>query len=251
MSEVKTGIAPTVIPLGRPYQYYTCFAVTRYWVFYSNGTNICFKSSTDGSTWSDETDTGKACVGNSDFSIFLEGTTIYYARTYTVASKYQNMYVRSGTLVSDGTITWADEAVALVNGDEVTLKEIGICRSTDGYIWIVYEQGYSTPNAIYGDHTDGTWGTTVGPVNYVSLGETTAGWSAIIPLTSNKVLGLGATTPSNQLFFNVGTVAGGWGSQVEVPVTLSYAANFGVVAIADVFYIQIYFWCFFINNDSI
>ena len=38
-----------------PYQSKTCFANTRYWVFYHDGTNIVFRSSTDGTTWSSAT----------------------------------------------------------------------------------------------------------------------------------------------------------------------------------------------------
>ena len=76
------------------------------------GTNngyLCYRSSTDGSTWGSENVASHAAISSSDFDVFTDGSTIYVAYpvgTYNTDNLTSTTgYVRTGTQ-SSGTIMW-------------------------------------------------------------------------------------------------------------------------------------------------
>jgi hypothetical protein len=64
---------------GSSYQRHTFYANGRFWVFYSDNTNIIYKTSTDGSSWSSAT-TVRAAVMCSEFSVWFDGTYVHYTK---------------------------------------------------------------------------------------------------------------------------------------------------------------------------
>ena len=77
-------------------------AATRYWAFFSDGTNAVFASSTDGDTWSSTTSLGTGTNGQ-NIGVYCSGTTVKYVRVVGTVS----LFYREGTFQSDGTISWS------------------------------------------------------------------------------------------------------------------------------------------------
>jgi len=70
-----------------PHQRKTFYANGRFWVFYSDGRNMVYRTSTDGSTWSSAT-TVRAAINGSLFSVWFDGTYLHYAYAYNSAIYY-------------------------------------------------------------------------------------------------------------------------------------------------------------------
>ena len=75
------------------------YANGRYWVFYSDATNMVYKTSLDGVSWSLATTVRAADSGNR-FSVFFEGTYLHYA--YSAETANTPIYYRRGTPNSNG-----------------------------------------------------------------------------------------------------------------------------------------------------
>jgi len=84
-----------------PFQRKSFYAAGRFWVFYSDGSNMVYRTSTDSSSWSSAT-TVRACTYGFKFSIWFDGTYLHYAYSDVSA-----IYYRRETPNSDGTITWS------------------------------------------------------------------------------------------------------------------------------------------------
>jgi len=81
----------------------TCFSDGLYWLFYSDGKDLVYVSSTDGVTWSAPSVVRPSVAGLQE-SIWCDSSDhVYYA--YADASSYSFLY-RYGTLNADGTVTW-------------------------------------------------------------------------------------------------------------------------------------------------
>ena len=143
------------------YQRMTFYANDRFWAFYGDGTNMTYCTSTDGASWSDETDV-RTASGGGRFSIWFDGTYMHY-----VYSKDSPLYYRRGIPNSDGSITWsADEQTVSTTYSDTTRATISV--DTNGYVWIGYTD-HSSPYyyayVIKSGNNDGTWGTTPGGVS--------------------------------------------------------------------------------------
>ena len=77
------------------------YAAGRYWVFYDDGSDQGYRSSTNGSSWSSETVIA-ADWNTGQISVYADGSTIYYARACSAGVCY-----RYGTASSGGSITWS------------------------------------------------------------------------------------------------------------------------------------------------
>ena len=131
----------------------------RHWVFYSDGTNIYFKSSTDGSTWSSATYV-RAGTAGWNINTYWDGTTYVY---YVWGNAVNNvaLYWRRGTPASDGTITWDSEQIAVAAGAATNFFGHSVGVDSAGKCYIAYqispsgEKIYASKNA----NTDGTLST--------------------------------------------------------------------------------------------
>ena len=93
----------TYYAVSYPFQRKTFYAAGRYWAFYSDGTNIRYRVSVDGTTWSSAYLVAGASYGQ-NFSIHFDGTYIHYTR-YGVYD--YDIYYKRGTPQADNTIIWS------------------------------------------------------------------------------------------------------------------------------------------------
>ena len=137
----------TPIPLGNDYQVQTGYASGRYWVFYTDGTNMYYTSSTIGASWSTGTQIAPASVGT-DFSTWFAGSTLYYVRVDGTSSSF---YYRYGTLTSAGTISWTiSETPETILGAGATPT---ITTDSSGNIWVYTKEGSTEGVYEYNLHT--------------------------------------------------------------------------------------------------
>jgi len=99
--------SPTEFAIGYPTQRKSFHANGRFWAFYSDGTNMVYCTSTDGSTWTAPTAIRPADLGD-EFSIWFDGTYFHYACAPGGAGT--PIYYRKGLPVGDGSITWVTDA---------------------------------------------------------------------------------------------------------------------------------------------
>jgi hypothetical protein len=164
-----------------------CFyANGRFWVFYSDGSNMVYCTSTDGITWSSPIAV-RFCTSGDQFSIWFDGTYLHYA--YAAST---SIYYRRGTPNSDGTITWsAPEQQVATTYNDVDYPMVSV--DSNGYVWIGYidfDGSGFYPYVIKSGNNDGTWGTTPSGFPY-QLSTTSGLWYvSVIPLTSGKMLAI-------------------------------------------------------------
>ncbi|MBO3803988.1 MAG: hypothetical protein JTT11_09010 [Candidatus Brockarchaeota archaeon] len=125
------------------------YANGRFWVFYCDGSNMAFKTSTDGTSWSSKT-TIRSCTAADQFSIWFDGTYFHYA--YCAGG---SIYYRRGTPESDGTVTWSAGEQTAISGTNY-LPCIAV--DSNGYPWIGYHQN-KRPMVAKSSKNDGTWAT--------------------------------------------------------------------------------------------
>jgi len=165
LSSVDTTVTSSGVTGDTP-QRKTFYDEGRYWVFYSSGTKMGFKSSTDDSSWTAFNtiyDAGAGLAGYT-FSIYFDTAINYvsYLRSNIPASG-SPIFWRRGNPNSDGTISWETErtAVALESGVTKTYGTVTI--DSNGYPWVAYSRydvsGYN-PRVRKATATDGSsWGT--------------------------------------------------------------------------------------------
>jgi len=153
----STSVNATIVAFERK----TLYVNGLFWVFYCDGTHIVYRTSTDGSTWSNATTVAAGTVGQC-FSIFHDGTYLHYGRTSPFASPYA-LYYRRGTLNSDGTITWSLNEVTVYDFGGINPFEVLVLVDSDGYPWLACRTYYSGNRYTWyvkATATDGsTWGT--------------------------------------------------------------------------------------------
>ncbi len=132
---VQVGTSSSGFPLGFDYQGKTAYADSRYWVFYSDGNNMLYTSSTNGVNWAGLTIVASAASGLF-FSVWFSGSNIYYVRVDGATNEF---WYNIGTLNSDGTITFGTEVGVGING-------VGygptITTDTSGNIWIGVQEPF-------------------------------------------------------------------------------------------------------------
>jgi len=165
-----------------------------WWIFYSDGANIVYRTSGDGGkTWSAKT-TIKSGVSQagSQISVCLHGNNIHIVWVGAVGV---DMLYRMGLLGSDGTISWkpdgnGDWKVAVAAGNQWYKPTIAVDSS--GRPWMGYSELVTGVDlkawVTTSTATDGTWVTRSGypwqPVSTYLL----KGWSVtIVALTNNRM----------------------------------------------------------------
>jgi len=167
------------------YQRKIFYANELFWVFYHDGTNIVYKTSADGTTWSSAT-TVKAVSYAHNFSIWFDGTYLHYAHADNSSISY-----RRGTPNSDGSITWsANEQTVSTTYNYADFPFVSV--DTNGYVWIGYKDYDGAdwyPYVIKSGNNDGTWGTTPSGFPHQLSTTSVSSWRVSpIPLTNGKML---------------------------------------------------------------
>jgi len=163
----------------------TFYANGRYWVFYGDGTNIVYRTSINGITWTDPT-TVVACTLSHYFSIFFDGTYLHYANCFP-GWVGQPMKYRRGLPNANGTITWSTGTeVTVYSHSQSGFQRPVIAVDTQGYPWIgCYDQYYNDLYATVMKSTtnDGTWSMASGfPDRYYSYHA-----AVPVPMTGTKM----------------------------------------------------------------
>lgn len=175
-----------------PGQRKSFYANGRFWVFYCDGTDMGYRTSSNGGTWG-SFNSIKTCTSGSQFSIFFDGTYFHYA--HTPESSYTAIYYRRGKPESDGTVTWsADEQTAVAAASGVTYYNPNVSADSSRYPWIGYrryESGSYYPYFTKASTNNGTWTTASGfPYNPPGTTSQDNWFVTPVPLTSLKVYGI-------------------------------------------------------------
>lgn len=194
-----------------------------YWVFYSDGVNMLYSTSTDGSTWTGGPQSPiRAGVQGEMFSIWFDGTYVYYAY-----GNYGAVYYRMGTPLSNGTIIW--NATEQNTGQSETAPAF-VATDSNGYPWIAFPNtSTSYLTVIKGLYKNGTWANddSVGPTRVASRA-----WSVIlVPLTAGKMAAVYTTynVPISIRIWN----GSSWGNEINTTNITKGFIDISAVAIGD------------------
>jgi hypothetical protein len=167
-----------------PWQKQIVFANSLYWIFYNDvNYKICYRTSSDGITWSEKTLVTDVYY---DFSIFLKPSTttihLVYSKTYSA------LYYRQGTLNANGTISWGPQQTVRTAVVSVTFQHATVTVDSSGYPWVGYiyrPNGPWLPYVIKANDTSGSsWGT---PTKLDSSGTKSFQGVYIIGLDNGKM----------------------------------------------------------------
>lgn len=169
------------------------YAYGRFWIFYYNGTNMVFRSSIDGTTWSPHIDV-KATTSSQTFSIWFDDIYVHYA--LAPGSTGDGLIYCRGRPSSDGTITWSTSHVAIAGVSGITLSKPFISEDSEGYPWISYNKGDGSieyPYVTKSSTGDGAWTTASDFPYQLSTASSPNYASTIVPLTRGKTYAVYAT----------------------------------------------------------
>ncbi|MBO3802449.1 MAG: hypothetical protein JTT11_01010 [Candidatus Brockarchaeota archaeon] len=187
-----------------------------FWAFYSDGTNMVFRTSRDGLTWSSSTTARTSVTYGDTFSVFFDGTYFHYA--YTPQSANTPIYYRRGTPNSGGTVTWsaAEQTAVAAGGSTITYYAPSIMVATDGRAWIGYRLYDSSAGTRYpwvtrNNNIDGTWSAATNFPYQLSTFSASATVVTPVPLTSGYAFVL---YTSNGFQIRGRKWTGSWASEV-------------------------------------
>jgi RHS repeat-associated protein len=222
------------------------FAAGLFWLFYYTGSNESYRTSTSGITWSSASLLTSTVSYGDDFSVWVVGSTIYYA---SAPSSSSNIYYRIGTLLQSGTIAWSmPESVGPTLGGYY-VGDPYITVDSYGNIWISF--GWCTPSTYYYlgmtvfEYTPSTgWNDNF----YKTLSTTASGCyvdavnSEVLPSSAGiaVVYGFGTITwGTASMYVSTSTTGGGsgtWSTPVATSVTDYYQSMGAGVAVGSTVY---------------
>jgi len=222
-----------------------CFyANGRFWVFYSDGTNMVYRTSEDGATWSSAT-TIRACDSSHNFSVWFDGIYVHYAAT-PLSSWNEPVVYRRGTANSDGTITWSASEQTVIQHPDKWFRNIVIAVDGGGYPWIGMNTNQAAPlpagawaEVVKSSTNDGTWTT---QSSFPYRPDTTANVRDImilVPLTAQKMYiiyvwsGAPASNPINGRLWD----GSSWSSEETTTTRQSHDASLSAVAYGDIVHV--------------
>ena len=143
---------------GEQFQRHSFYGVGLYWCFYCDGTNIVYKTSSNGISWSSKT-TIRASNRLYKFDILWDDPYLYYA---TGRPEESDLYFRRGIPNANGTITWTSAEVVAVN---YSVTNTCLAKDSNGKIWVAYHKYTGANDGFYitkNDAVDGSWSTASG-----------------------------------------------------------------------------------------
>jgi len=151
----------------------------KFWVFYTDGTNMIYKTSTDGFVWSSATIV-RSCIAGYFFTVFFDGTYVHYV--------FHEGYYRRGTPNADGTITWSAAEQTIGTWCDWPVLSV----DSSGYVWLGFSKvivNNPLPFVTKSGNNDGTWGTPPpGFPHQLSTIESVS-WDIVpVSLTNNKMV---------------------------------------------------------------
>lgn len=202
-----------------------------FWVFYSDGTNMVYRTSNDGLNWISPETVRSARYGNY-FSIWFDGTYLHYAYTSSIANT--SLYYRRGTPNSDGSITWsAVEQTAVAGAPDIRYSYPFVSVDSDGHAWIGYRYtdltNLESPYVTRSQFTNGTWGVTPGGFPYSLNSMPGVTFISIIPLTANNMLAVYVYDSNKKVMARLWNSTA-WGSEVSTSSRITPLLYFSAVA---------------------
>jgi PKD repeat protein len=189
----STGGVPigttTLNTLSWPYQRRLFYANGRYWMFYSDGSNLVYKSSITGNSWSDAAIVYTGVTQNSRVTTFFDGTYLHVA--YAAGVTGSSLSYRRYACIGDGTLTasaaWQTAKAGIAG---TVYYSTSICVDGSGHPVISYilgSGGNYYPYVTKCDQTNGTWSSSAydTQMSVVADGNWKVGVSA---LTSDNIL---------------------------------------------------------------
>jgi len=226
------GTSTTSYSVGLSFQRKTFYAAGRNWVFYCDGSNMNYTSSSDGGiTWAAQT-TIAASTSGTRINVWYNGTYFSYAMTNGLAGA---LTYRQGTPNTDGSVNWstAEQTISAGVGG-VTLGYPSITVDSSNSPWISYSN--NTGSQYYVEVTtsttnNGVWTTAPGYPIVLANGSSLPGYSAILPLTSQKVA---VVYPNMSSYLSVqvwNTTA--WSPPANTSVSMAITGTFSEVSQGD------------------
>lgn len=127
------GTSTTIATLTTNFQRHTFYANNRHWIFYCNGSQILYTSSSDGANWKTST-VIRRDISSSSISFWYDGK-VHYA----YASGYNSVIYCQGSISGDG-IEWDTEQEVTPSIPENTFQNGYCLTDSDGYPWVAYTQ---------------------------------------------------------------------------------------------------------------
>lgn len=153
----------------------------RFWEFYSNGTSIKCKTSTDGITWDTNSWTHDNGTEGMDFSVAFDGTYFHYVfGYYETAGPLQ---YRRGLPNADGSFTWSQDEQIIVVSCSNGARAPTIAIDSSGRPIICYLDGLDYKVSM-SSTSDGTWSSASG-FPKILLTNVSAALN-VVTLTNNK-----------------------------------------------------------------
>lgn len=118
------------------------------WIFYADPRSICehqagclkYTTSTNGTKWATPT-LVPVHIPDGDFAVATDGSNVYYARyneTSFESTCGRNIQFRTGTLNTNGTITWQPEQTVAAGATNRAYPGEQIAVDSTGQVWIGY-----------------------------------------------------------------------------------------------------------------
>jgi hypothetical protein len=176
---------------GSPYQGKSCFQSGLFWVWYTDGGNMAFRTSVDGVNWRGST-VVRAVNSGLYFGIYCDGTFIHYAFGNNAANGA--LFYRRGLTRSDGTITWSTAEQTVVGAQPCCANtKPSVTVDSNGDPWIAYQWVNFTagttyvPKIIKSITNDGTWNTANGFPYSLLPRSSTVQLAGVVALSGGKV----------------------------------------------------------------
>lgn len=201
------GTSTSDVPLNTGRGTHPIYWSGSYWFsVYFDGTNIVYRTSSDGSSWSSPTtiDSG-SWYGH---AVEFVGTTVHFTRTYTTNCKY-----KQGT-ISDDSISWSSEYT--VYSGSYTCSRPSIISDEDGYIYVSYQRRIA-PNSYRSikrsTNTEGSaWGN---ETNLYAGSWNGDSYAFLCKLTGQKIYAVYGISPSANIVRGK-IYDSGWGDEEEI-----------------------------------
>ncbi|NVM21664.1 MAG: hypothetical protein HWN68_07785 [Desulfobacterales bacterium] len=182
------GTSTVAFPTRYPSLRKVWFVSNYYWVFYSNGSFLVYRTSSDGDSWSAET-VIKTCDDGDEFSIYSNSSSLFHY-AFCSGGGGDDLLYNYGA-ISDNTILWdSDKVVVSPLGDQQIRRPCMTISST-GYAWIGYQLTDMDPTthaylyAVKAANLDGSsWGT---PKKLWDVADAATEMAVPIPLSSDKI----------------------------------------------------------------
>jgi hypothetical protein len=128
----------------------TCYSAGRFWIFFYDGKQVGFVSSSDGQIWSTERPLGSA--GNGTWAFYCSDNAFYYAISRDQFGP--SVYYRHGNLTSAGTIQWAAPE-RMFNATGTLIRGISTIVDKNGSWWTTFSDLLGSNNTLTNRYTLG------------------------------------------------------------------------------------------------